>query len=154
MKRLLSILTPAILAACPQPSAFAQQYGVNTTLLANNVVLTNGTTSSIVSNYVGYAGLARYQEFNLALQFKLVGAGNGPVVFNWSTSDDGANWATTGTGTGSISLSANGTTFVNFNTNFYIGSAAYFAVTSVAGATNNATTNLSAVVWTKPKRNG
>jgi len=154
MKRLLSILTPAIVALGMQGSVWAQQYGVDATLLANNIILTNGTTAPIVSNYVAYAGLGRYQEFNLALQFKLVGAGNGPVVFNWSTSDDGANWATTGAGAGSITLSANGTSFVNFNTNFYIGSAAYFTISSVAGATNNATTNLSAVVWTKPKRNG
>lgn len=154
MKRFLSILTPALLALGLRTSAFAQQYGVNATLLNNNVVLTNGTTSSIVSNYTAHANLARYQEFNLALQFKLVGAGNGPVVFNWTTSDDASNWATTGPGAGSITLSANGTSFVNFNTNFYIGSAAYFSISSVAGATNNATTNLSAVVWTKPKRNG
>jgi hypothetical protein len=154
MKRLLSILAPAILALGSQSSALAQQYGPAATLLANSVILTNGTTSSVVSNYTAYANLARHEDFSLALQFKLVGAGNGNVVVNWATSDDGVAWANTGPGTGSITLAANGTSFVNFNTNFYLGSAGYFAITSVAGATNNATTNLSAVVWTKPKRNG
>ena len=154
MKRLLSILAPVVLAFGLQSSVFAQQYNATATLLPNNIILTNGTTTSIVSNYTAYASLAKFQEFNLGLQFKLVGAGNGPVVFTWATSDDGINWATTGPGTGSISLSANGTTFVNFNTNFYLGSSAYFTISSIAGATNNATTNLSAVVWTKPRRNG
>jgi len=154
MKRLLSILTPTLAALGLHSTALAQQYGVAATLLSGNVILTNGTTSSVVSNYTAAADLARAQEFNLALQFKLVGAGNGPVVFNWTTSDDGVNWANSGPGTGSVTLSANGTSFVNFNTNFYLGSAGYFAISSVAGATNNATTNISAVVWTKPKRNG
>ncbi len=148
-------IIPALLLTLTLPAAaFAQQYGAATALVTNNFILTNGTSTAIVSNYNSSASLAKFQEFNLALQFKLVGAGNGPVVFTWTTSDDGTNWATTGPGAGTISLSANGSTFVNFNTNFYLGSAGYFTLTNIAGATNNATTNISAVVWTKPRRNG
>lgn len=153
MKRFFTLLAPALLALAPGP-ARAQQYGAAAALVSNGLILTNGTTTSVTSNYTSYASLAKFQEFNLALQFKLVGAGNGPVTFTWTTSDDGVNWATTGPGTGSIALGANGTTLVNFNTNFYLGSAAYFTLTNIAGATNNATTNISATVWTKPRRNG
>jgi hypothetical protein len=154
MKRILGILSAAALAVSLQTTARAQQYGAAATLVANNVILTNGTTTYVVSNYSSYASLAKYQEFNLQLQFKLVGAGNGPVTFNWTTSDDGVNWANTGPGAGAITLNANGTTLVNFTTNFYLGSAASFSITNIAGATNNATTNISAIVWTKPRRNG
>ncbi|HWD18145.1 MAG TPA: hypothetical protein VHB20_02610 [Verrucomicrobiae bacterium] len=152
--KLKTLIPTLLLAAGLQRTACGQQYGAAATLIPNNIILTNGTLTSIVSNYNSYASLAKYQEFNLALQFKLVAAGNGPVAFTWTTSDDGTNWATSGAGTGTITLNANGTTFVNFNTNFYIGSAGYFSITNIAGATNNATTNLSAVVWIKPKRNG
>jgi|GEM_PF-4809133 len=154
MKRILGILSAAALAVTMQTTARAQQYGAAATLVGNGVILTNGTSSSVVSNYTSYASLAKYQEFNLQLQFKLAGAGNGPVTFNWTTSDDGTNWANAGSGTGAITLNANGTAFVNFNTNVYLGSAGYFSITNIAGATNNATTNISATVWTKPRRNG
>jgi len=152
--KLKTLILSGLLAFALQPLAFSQQYSVASTLISNGVILTNGTSTSIVSNYSSSASLAKYQEFNLALQFKLVGGGAGPVTFTWTTSDDGANWATTGPGTGVITLTANGAAFVNFNTNVYIGSAGYFSITNIAGATNNATTNISAVVWTKPRRNG
>lgn len=150
------LLALTLLLACSLP-ATAQQYQVLSTIAAGGTYQIGPTNSLTTSNINGVVSATKWDEFLLAINFKLNGAGTTPINFTWQRSADGTSYGTTlGDGQGSFTITPAGTTQVNFLTNITMGSAGYWRlsyITNASGA-NEAITNLVIKAWQKPKRQG
>jgi hypothetical protein len=151
MRQILKITVLAGLLALAT-AAEAQQYGA-LTLLSNAIVVTNAGTSAVTTNGT-VAGVTRYDQVLLEVDFKLMTAGtsgdNPIIAWNWGGTTNGT---TTGTGSSQATITQNGTTTVRWATNLAVGSAGYLNVT-FSGTTNVFTTNLNVKAWYKPRRAG
>lgn len=149
MKRFTCLIAVLIALVCS--NAFAAQYTSIELLGSTNVIEQTG-----ISNYTSFAGLTKFEDAALNIQFKASGAGVSNVVFVFARSVDGSTKETVAPL--AIAIPGNGTTLVNYITNFpntYIGSAGYLHLSTITNNFQGAyITNISVKVYTKPKRFG
>jgi hypothetical protein len=146
MKSIYSLTLLALLAlTVPAQAQYDPSY------IVNNINIASGSSSNVAAVF----GCTRYENIGVQVDFNLTGAGTDPVVVTWCTSQDGTNYCTaTGSYKGNFSIAANGTTHVTLVTNLAVNAVGYFQVSSIAGSTNAATTNVYVSVWTKNRAHG
>lgn len=121
----------------------------------NFVVVTNGTATAVTTNLNNIYGVTRFEEVGVHLRFKLQsGTHTDATSLTWATGGNTNHFATAGPGQGTITVAPNGTTFVDYWTNIYVGSAGYLRLGVYTPSTNANTTNALLEVYGKPKRFG
>lgn len=133
----------------------AQQY---TYTALNTATDTNSTIpASAATNIQATFTCTRYDEFVLAVSFKLMGAGTSALTFQWDYSPDGTAWTSVKDGHSHgwfTGPSANGTSTVYWNTNVPINSFGYYRINYITNGSASVVTNLDLRAYVKPRRNG
>ena len=150
-----ALLLLALLALFAAP-AQAQQYGTGsavTYITTNSVILTNASTLWNLTNLsAAVVNATKYTDFALTIRFRLTGSGSDYVKITNSYSIDGTNWSTSPQT--NLSQVANGTNWVQWDTNITMNAMGYFRIDAFGGSTNAPVTNLTIIAVKKPSRNG
>jgi hypothetical protein len=148
------------LALTTPPVAQAQaleQYGLIKTLLSiggTNVAGATTNVGNIGGANTNYLTLTKWGDFDLELIVGVTNASAATIDIPWTTSNDGLNWATTGTGQGWFSVPlTNGGTRVVWRTNI-TATFGYYKIGFLTNAAVQHVTNTQIRAWGKPMRYG
>jgi hypothetical protein len=137
MKKLIAILSLALLAIAFAPPLAAQSYSLQATTL--NGGTNNVATATTNTSFAVIMPCVRSTVIAPQVTFKLNGAGTDTIVFKFDHSVDGSNWKSAGT---SLSVAANGTTLVTGNTSIAAGGIGYIRLSTVENPSSSSVTNL------------
>lgn len=153
------VLAGAVLALALTPVAQAQeQYQLYKTFISIQNTNVAGATTNIANiggASANYLTVTKWGDFDLQVIVGVTNAATGSIDLNWTTSDDGVNWANGGGGSSgwfSVPLTNAGTAIV-WRTNIVTG-AGFYRLGFATNAAVQHVTNLVIRAYVKPRRYG